>query len=163
MKTCRLRAAAAVLGAIVFSVTLAGTALAQSGGIAGDAREYVGETTVSTFPNLGIIALHDLCDADFPGARICSSSDIISNGGVGAAAPATAAWVNPTLVGGHSTPFALVQSGVPSTVSAGFISCHAWSSTSSVDSGLIFNSDLTIGFARCDHRFPAACCTLAEN
>ncbi len=33
MKTCRLRAAAAVLGAIVFSVTLAGTALAQSGGI----------------------------------------------------------------------------------------------------------------------------------
>ena len=43
-------------------------------------REFVGVTAVPTAPSVGILALHDLCAADFEDARMCSSIDIVRNG-----------------------------------------------------------------------------------
>ena len=104
--------------------------------LAQDGREYVGETMVQTDGfGPGILAFHVLCEADFPGARMCSFSDILRSGGAGAALPLGAAWVQPTLVGGGPAGSFVDASGV-FTPNAGALSCGAWGSNDPTISGL---------------------------
>ncbi len=154
---------------MLFFIAVLMLALGARPVLAGEAgREYVGETTVMTLPNVGIMALHDLCDADFPGARMCSSSDIIRNGGVGVALPAANAWLHPDLVTGDPVDFALDVSGTTSTDSY-FLSCLSWSSLSEEHTGLTLTSTGRIEIAPiittsptpgegCNGSLPVACC-----
>ncbi len=49
---------------MLFFIAVLIVALGARPVLAGDGREYVGETSGSTAPNIGIIAMHDLCEAD---------------------------------------------------------------------------------------------------
>ena len=49
-------------------------------------REYIGSTSL-TLPDIGIMAMHAMCDAEFEGSRMCRSSDILRNGGDMASPP----------------------------------------------------------------------------
>ncbi len=101
-------------------------ALGARPALAGDDREYVGETAATTVPNIGIITMHDLCNAAFPAARMCSSSDIIRGGGVKADPPPREAWVSPSLVTGTAAGYVLDASGVTSVKGSG--NCGRWRS-----------------------------------
>ena len=153
---------------MLFFIAVLIVALGARPVLAGEEREYVGETTVTTLPNVGIITMHNLCDADFPGARMCSSSDIIRNGGVGAALPAANAWLHPDLVTGDAGGFALDVSGTTAT-DAAFLSCLSWSFLSNAHTGLTLTSTgrieiapiistLPIAGDGCDGSRPVACC-----
>ena len=72
---------------MLFFIAVLLVALGARSVLAADDREYVGETEATTVPNIGIITMHDLCNASFPAARMCSSSDIIRGGGVKADPP----------------------------------------------------------------------------
>ena len=63
---------------MLFFIAVLIVALGARPVLAGDGREYVGATSGSTAPNIGFTAMHDLCHADFPRARICLSSHRIS-------------------------------------------------------------------------------------
>ena len=121
---------------MLFFIAVLIVALGARSVLAGDGRDYVGETTVLTLPNVGIIAMHDLCDADFPGARICKSSDIIRNGGgMGATVPATAAWFIPSPVAVDSSGHVLDSSGAAPTILVGDYTCDLWTSESFTPAG----------------------------
>ncbi len=130
--------------------------------LAGDGREYVGETAAATTPNIGIIAMHDLCDASFPAARMCSSSDIIRGGGVKADPPPAQAWVSPSLVTGTAAGYVLDASGV--TSAKGTLSCSAWSSASSGLTGLVLTAWGWLSVATCNStKVGVACCALRKG
>ncbi len=127
-------------------------------------REYVGETTVSTPPDIGLLALHELCDADFPGARMCSSSDIIRNGArASAQIPAGAAWVHPTLVG-QGSGLRLDASGQSASPSQ-TLSCAAWRLTAGKRATILLGAQPhpTISIALCTLSLPVACCAERDD
>ncbi len=143
---------------MLFFIAVLIVALGARPVLAGDGREYVGETSSSTAPNIGIVSMHALCDLDFPGGRMCSSSDIIRNGGVGAALPVRDAWVHPTLVVGTADDFFLDASGVSSSRPGG-LSCLSWGSKSSKTNGLVLSRLGPLGSGiTCGNKLPVACC-----
>ncbi len=125
--------------------------------LAGDGREYVGETTVTTAPNIGVIAMHKLCKADFPGARMCLSSDIFRHGGVGAALPVTGAWVHPSLVdvAGQQYPIDPNGNGI---LAFGILSCFARASVQPAVFGFSISSHGRRAPPECAGILPVACC-----
>ncbi|MFP6757807.1 MAG: hypothetical protein VCC99_06255 [Alphaproteobacteria bacterium] len=64
---------------IFFAMLVVG--LAAQPVLAGDEREFIDKTAATTLPNIGMIELHILCDLEFPGTHMCSSGDIVRNGG----------------------------------------------------------------------------------
>ncbi len=124
--------------------------------LAGDGREYVGETTVTTAPNIGKIAMHKLCKADFPGARICLSSDIFRHGGVGAALPVTGAWVHPSSVHVAGQKYHLDPNG--NGILAFGISCFARASVQPAVFGFSISSYGRLSPPECAGILPVACC-----
>ncbi len=143
---------------MLFFIAVLIVALGARPVLAGDDRVYVGETSVPTAPNIGIVALHALCEADFKGARMCSSSDIIRNGvAVGAVLPATFAWLHPSLVAGSTVDFALDASGARGDV-FGALSCNAFTSALPADVGLLLSDTGRIGGGDCLFNVPVACC-----
>ena len=120
-------------------------------------REFIGETTQATKASVGLLALHEMCSAQFPGARMCSAADILNNG-AGASAPVLFGpliWLNPTLVAGDSAGFQLDASGVGSTTS---LSCHNWSVDFASVGGLVL-SPSRITASSCDNTYKVACCS----
>ncbi len=148
---------------MLFFIAVLIVALGARPVLAGDGREYVGVTTDTTLPNVGIIALHDLCEADFPGSRMCSSSDIIRNGGVGAALPPAGAWISPAIKPLISVGFALDLSGV-STTDTGYLACFSWISAGLGDEGVFIPRSLTTWRGQAppvlclQRHLPVACC-----
>jgi len=139
--------------AVLIVMLGAGPALAQD-------REYVGKTG-TTAPNVGIIALHDLCDVAFPGARMCLSGDIVSNGArEGAALPgAVGAWVSPILVVISPDPTFAFDIGGGGTDDSGTLTCEAWSTdTPAARQGLILTANGNLFPASCSTDRPVACC-----
>ena len=103
-------------------------------------REFVGVTTVATPANVGILAMHEMCDADFPGARMCSSADILANGGVGVPNNfGPLVWLQPSLVAGDSAGFKLDASGVATTAVSASLSCFNWSVDFATVGGLVLS------------------------
>lgn len=138
------------------SVDSLAASLAESG------REYIGVTSVATEPNLGLIGLHELCENDFPGARMCSSADLIRNGRrAGAELPpaSSGAWVHPTLV--EASPSRSEDAGGQGG-NVGNLSCGAWKTASNLLSGLVltglFNLSASFSTADCNLSLPVACC-----
>ena len=147
---------------MLFFIAVLIVALGARSVLAADGREYVGETAAATTPNIGIIAIHNLCGAEFPGARMCSSSDIIHGGGVKADPPPREAWVSPSLVTGTASGYVLDASGVSSV--KGTLSCSAWSSTSSGLTGLVLTSWGWLSVANCNAtKVGVACCALRKS
>ena len=119
-------------------------------------REFVGVTTVATPANVGILAMHKMCAAQFKGGRVCSSADILANGGVDVPdffGPLV--WLQPTLVAGDSTLFRLDASGVDAM---GSLSCFNWSVNNANVAGLVL-SPSRITASSCDNIYPVACCS----
>ncbi len=148
---------------MLFFIAVLIVALGARPVLAGDGREYVGVTTDTTRPDVGIIALHDLCEADFPGSRMCSSSDIIRNGGVGAALPPAGAWINPAPIPVTPVGFASDLSGAANTY-PGSLACFSWISAGLGDKGEFIPRSLTTWRGQappvvCFQRLlPVACC-----
>ena len=147
---------------MLFFIAVLTVALGARSVLAGDDREYVGETEATTVPNIGIMTMHDLCNASFPAARMCSSSDIIRSGGVKADPPPQEAWVSPSLVTGAAAGYVLDASGVTST--KGTLSCSSWSSTSSSLTGLVLTSWGWLSVTTCNStKVAVACCALRKS
>ncbi len=142
---------------MLFVIAVLIVALGARPVLAGDSREYVGETAATTSPSVGIMAMHVLCDADFPGARMCSSSDIIRNGGLGAPLPASAAYVNPSLFGNPGGQIADV-SGLQIGGAPGFLSCIAWTVTTMGFKALVIDSTGKYFEDDCSMERTIACC-----
>jgi hypothetical protein len=124
-------------------------------------REFVGHTTTTTSANVGILALHAMCAAQFKEARMCSTADILANGGVGAppiSGDPPLLWINPSLVAGTAT-FQLDASGVDSGAS---LSCFNWS----VDFASVGGTTLSqsrISASSCDNQYAVACCAVIKE
>jgi hypothetical protein len=131
----------------------AGPVLAQQ-------RAFVGQTATTTPANVGILALHAMCDAQISGARMCSTADILANGGVGAppiSGDPPLLWINPSLVAGDAA-FQLDASGVGSGASAsGSLSCFNWSVNFATVAGTTL-SQSRISASSCDNEYAVACC-----
>jgi hypothetical protein len=122
-------------------------------------REFVGVTTVATPANVGILAMHKMCAAQFKGGRVCSSADILANGGVDVPdffGPLV--WLQPTLVAGDSAGFQLDASGVSTTSVSASLSCFNWSVDFATVGGLVL-SPSRITASSCDNTYPVACCS----
>ena len=154
--------------AIVFAVAVLIVALGARPVLAGEEREYVGETTVSTLGNVGLQAMHNLCAADFKEARMCSSHDLIRNGASPLSTlPVLAAWMNPMVATHQREPPANLAadiSGVTSSKGPQGLSCAGWRLIAGELTGLAFiRSPVTISLARCDFPFPVACCSARKR
>ena len=64
--------------------------------LAGDERAYADKTTVETFPVFGMIFMHNLCKELSPGLRMCSTADIVRNGGEAFLLGGNNPWVHPS-------------------------------------------------------------------
>ena len=137
-------------------------------------REYIGSTSL-TLPDIGIMAMHAMCDAEFEGSRMCRSSDILRNGGdMASLHDDWPAWVQPDLVAGaiherpencsHGDCSVLDASGVYmwGYNAPAALSCHAWSSSSDNGTGLVLEPNGTFGQRECNENTPTgiqvACC-----
>ncbi len=144
---------------MLFFIAVLIVALGARSVLAGDGREYVGESAAATRANIGIVAMHDLCATSFPAARMCSSSDIIHSGGVKADPPPSEAWVSPSLVTGTAAGYLLDASGISSV--KGTLSCSAWSSRSAGLTGLVLSAWGWFSVATCNSsKVHVACCAL---
>ena len=128
-----------------------------------EARRYVGETSSTTTTDVGIMTMHRLCQADYPGSFMCSSGDIIRNGRApGSLLPSGVygAWVQPTLVSA-SEDITVDASGI-STAQAGHLSCNSWTNTFDGNRGLTLTPNGSIRFEGCDFypgsELTVACC-----
>jgi hypothetical protein len=142
---------------------IAATILALgAGSVFAQEREFVGVTTAATLPNVGILTLHEMCNADFPGSRMCSSADILANGGVGVSHDfGPLVWLQPTLVAGESGGWKLDASGVATHVVSGLqqsLSCFNWSVDFASVGGLVLSPG-RISASSCDNSYPVACCS----
>ena len=143
---------------MLFLITALTLALGASPVLAQE-REFVGVTTAATPANVGILAMHEMCDADFPSARMCSSADILANGGIDAPAFfGPLVWLNPTLVAGDSAGFKLDASGVSTTAVSASLSCFNWSVDFASVGGLVL-SPSRITATSCDNSNKVACCS----
>ncbi len=140
---------------LIAAITLgAGPVLAQD-------KEFVGVTSTATPANIGILDMHEMCAAEFKGGRVCSSADILANGGVGVPINfGPLAWLQPTLVAGDSAGYKLDASGVGTHAVSGpqqSLSCFNWSVNFANVGGLVLSPG-RITASSCDNVYPVACC-----
>jgi len=132
-------------------------------------REFIGLTRESVETNLGIGGMHAACTMEFPGARMCSSADIVRNGE--ASEPrlngGTFGWVHPSNV--VFTPDGDFGSGnhALDTVSGVFrpesqlsaLSCGQWRITSDLGRAMTYDTQArTLSALPCVVTGPIACC-----
>jgi hypothetical protein len=128
-------------------------------------REFVGQTTTTTPANVGILALHAMCNAQISGARMCSTADILANGGVGAppiSGSPPLLWINPFLVAGDSAGFQLDASGVGTNLPGASLSCFDWSVNLASVGGTTL-SQSRISASSCDNVYAVACCIATKK
>ena len=138
--------------------------IALSPPVAADDVRYFGNTTTSTFGNAGVIRFNQLCNAAFPttGARICTSEEIVRNGGALPAADANGVdqWVHPTITSTFTTGTLAVDfSGRQATPAN--LSCNGWSSAVSTVTGLVITSSNNQGTI--SGQFNLSTCNLSRN
>lgn len=129
-------------------------------------RELVGVTseTTSGFGG-GVAGMHERCKAEFPGTRMCSSSDIVRNGVSDALGLPlnNLAWVHPSREVPDtrfiSTGILDAVSGIPTTAGS-TLSCGSWNNESSNNRGLIIGDDGTLSLLPCSATIAVACCAL---
>ena len=151
---------------MLFFIAVLIVALGARPVLAGDERTLVLVTTNTTPADIGVVGMHDMCDAELPGTHFCSSSDIIRNGALPGALPDDEAWVHPSIRGyavlAEGPPellFVVDASGVASDgVLSGELSCRSWTDTFEGLRGLFIGSGGGFGRLPCDFELQVACC-----
>ena len=144
---------------IFFAMLVVG--LAAQPVLAGDEREFIDKTAATTLPNIGMIELHILCDLEFPGTHMCSSGDIVRNGGT-LNLQGLSAWVHPSRVIERAESGSYDSASGVGTSAGGNLSCAGWGSDKSEFDGLILRPSGLWGLATCDGEQPVACCAVAN-
>jgi hypothetical protein len=136
-------------------------------------RELVGFTTTSTTgSNQGIVGMHELCSLDFPGSRMCTTSDIVRNG-VAPGVVLQRGWVHPAAVvevtaegitGPNKGKWLDTVSGARSSFDdwRGMLSCFGWTTTGSLVGGLVIFPSGSLHEDPCSDSRPVACCAEAK-
>lgn len=157
---------------MLFFVAVLIMALGARPVLAGDERQLVAVTTAETLPDIGVIGMHDMCWAEFPGTYFCSSSDIIRNGARVGALPSQepgAAWLHPSFRGfaaGDGSLFSekvLARADRRIRLRGAFYSCFSWFTKNEDNFGLVIRYDGRIGETECVFRRPVACCGAPVN
>lgn len=154
---------------MLFLIAVLMVALGARAVLAGEEREYIGSTSVSTFPHIGIVALHELCKADFPDSHMCSSVDIVRNGSrFSPPFDASSSWVTPRIVlgdkpeteGSTTNYFVVDISGtrLNNPALGGYLSCNSWRGSASHSRGMRLGISGSLDHTSCFQSLPVACC-----
>jgi hypothetical protein len=100
---------------------------------------FSSETTSAT----GIFAMTNLCQADFPGSRICTESEILTTRTV------------PPGLAGHAWVVPTRNPAEPANVAAG--TCEGWTNLDAA-SGLTVDQEGSLEFRACNMALSVACC-----
>ena len=120
----------------------------------------------------GIVTMHRLCQATFPGSRMCTSRDILLSIAPPALGRSDSGWVQPVFVPYHSEPGVFDISGVghitelQEKLGVDFttprhLSCFGWSRGSGDLSGLTLSGGIGDGgysIIQCSFQQRVACC-----
>lgn len=119
-------------------------------GMANAPYRFVGFSTATTNGAVGFVGLHALCQADFGSqARACTSEEYIRS--PHAEAPATGAWLLPSVAGGSNTTGGIDFSG--QTVA----NCRGWTEVSG-NLGLSVREQGGIDVSGCSSSLAVTCC-----
>ena len=149
-----------MIKSMLFFIAVLIVALGARPVLAGDEREFLDRTATDISPIGGMLELHDLCKAEFPGTRMCSTSDIVRNGGL-IDLGAKSAWVHPSraIERGESSSYDSA-SGIGS-LNPGLLSCDGWRNSSvaaNQKEGLVIQPNGEWGLLFCNETQPVACC-----
>ncbi len=118
--------------------------------------EFVGFSTAKSNGAAGILKFTQMCQADFPNSRICTSVNILTTVDVPSASGT--GWVQPVIVGSGNNsvgqPVAIDASGI-SEYPYG-LTCNGWSDSS--QEGLTVSADGKFSQNACSDVLPVACC-----
>jgi hypothetical protein len=118
--------------------------------------QLVGFTEAETQGSEGLLALTQVCQAEFPASRMCTSVEVMNTVALPGALENTNAWVRPVI---RAFEFPVWVDASGTTNSEGGLSCDAWQEGSSFD-GLAVTERLRFGTRDCGNRHPVACCSL---
>jgi len=118
--------------------------------------QLVGFTTAVTLGDIGILALTGMCQADFPGSRMCTTLEIAETRVLPTGVTGTA-WVRPVYTANGNEAVLGVKTEE--------LSCSGWSATSGkgivVDpNGSFFQGAIPEG---CNNEHSVACCACSES
>lgn len=120
------------------------------------ARPQLVGFTSSTFEGAaGVLNFTEGCQADFPGSRMCTSTEIMETTAVPLLA-LESAWVRPDIITDTGTGLAIDASGVEAE--AIDLSCDGWTSQEFTSTGLSVRRRGSFSLLRCDAPLPVACC-----
>lgn len=133
---------------------------------AGQDFELVGYTTTTRTGGAGVLLFHEDCAGKFPGARACTTADLISGQFVTRPVdpnPNYTNWVLPSFVSIVSTSTGLVavdvtgRTGTPQN-----LSCDGWTSGLGTVTGLTLSDVGRFALAACNSSRNIACCAPAS-
>lgn len=133
----------------------------QNPGGAGD-RQLVGYTVETVRANVGIFALNNACEREFPGARMCTTEEILNS--VSDDPSRSTAWIRPVSIISESTtnPDRSIQfdtaSGIFNFGSYDSLNCKGYKSGSQFAGSIGLNQDGGFGMAPCSTSRSIACC-----
>ena len=144
---------------MLFFIAVLIVALGARPVLAGDEREFLDRTATDISPIGGMLELHDLCKAEFPGTRMCSTSDIVRNGGL-IFPGGKSAWVHPSRVIERADGTSYDSASGQETEELGLLSCDGWRPTGVVNTkeGLVIQPNGEWGILTCNETQPVACC-----
>jgi hypothetical protein len=117
--------------------------------------EFVGFSTAKSSGAAGILKLHQLCQADFPNSRMCTSLEIIRTVNVPSATGS--GWVQPLFVGSGAYAYSVYTadaSGIEDIPNE--MTCYGWSDI--YRRGLTVSTDGKFGQTECSEVLSIACC-----
>lgn len=142
-------------------------ALGIGSALGDDGRELVGFAGPVVNGSGGIFEKHAMCDAAFPGSRMCYSTDILRNGARDNPPAFGQGWVQPSLI--FSDPNAglfIDASGRHATDFSGKLSCLGWAISSGGYKGLTIEVQELGAFfldETCNNEFLVACCAARKG
>ncbi len=163
MRILILAVALMLLPALSAHAQAIGTCAPQYVGSPSYPYQWVGATSVAYTGNgngIGLLGMSTQCRADFgPGARMCSSAEILDSDTLNPSALGTACWVRPTYQPGYQG-VADLSGANPENGSGdlGAYACSGWTRSDSGLWGLTLTANGGVGPGRCDIAKPVACC-----
>lgn len=128
---------------------------------------YIGNSTTSVVPNIGINGMHTTCQADFgAGARMCTTTEVFETSNMPQTSPSFA-WVQPIitdiLIDGTTVHYGVAGRTISHAISEGVrgVNCSAWTDTTVARGTTVTNNStgvMSIGSDSCDEDFRVACC-----
>ena len=157
--TANAKAVTAIAGAVTANaddVTANADAISDlQSAIASKEPQLVGFTTESFLGDRGVLDFTKACQADFPGSRMCTSTEIMKTTAVPVLA-GLVAWVRPHIITNTGTGSAIDASGVQEEASD--LSCKGWTTRLSPFTGLSVSLTGSFGVLTCEAPLRVACC-----